>query len=51
MRCHLVGEAVRCKYAEIQVLIRYFARVIPASLDTVEKLIAANMKEQSSGCH
>jgi formylmethanofuran dehydrogenase subunit E len=28
------------------VLIRYFARVIPASLDTVETLIAANMKEQ-----
>ena len=26
----------RCKYAEIQVLIRYFARLIPASLDTVE---------------
>jgi hypothetical protein len=34
----------RCKYAKIQVLIRYFARVIPASLDTVETLIAANMK-------
>ena len=41
-----MNESVRCKYAEIQVLIRYFARVIPASLDTVETLIAANRKEQ-----
>jgi uncharacterized membrane protein YvbJ len=28
------------------VLIRYLARVIPASLETVETLIATNMKEQ-----
>jgi len=41
-----MNESVRCKYAEIQVLVRYFARVIPASLDTVETLIAANRKEQ-----